>query len=115
MKIFVFCLLGVAIAAGCVVSAPQTRMKTTNNAVHIVGQKPQGCKFLAGISGSQNDAGRNWSEEWLDNIRTDAQRLGGNVVYLRAARAGGHGSSDEYFNDFYVGGVQYGGLVYKCP
>ncbi len=115
MKYGFLCMAFCMMTAGCVVGAPQPRSKAQTVQIKIVGQKPQGCVFVAGILGDQNDSGRGWTDTWLDNIRSNAQRLGGNVVYLRTARQDGLSASDEYFRDFYVNGVQYGALVYKCP
>lgn len=102
------------VLGGCVV-VPQTKVSQTNNEVKIVTQKPQGCQFLAGVLGDQNDVSGQWGEDMLANIRTNAANLGGNVVYLRSAAVAPAGASDEYFRDFYVDGVRYGGLIYKCP
>ena len=113
-KIVLFVSLAI-FSAGCVVGAPKTQTHTSGGSIQIVSQKPQGCTFIAGVMGEQSDVSWNWSEQWLENIRANAQRLGGNVVYLRSAKADGAGASDEYFRDFYVNGVQYGALVYKCP
>lgn len=106
-----FCLLGLT---ACVV-VPKGQASQSVSTVQIVTQKPQGCQFVAGVLGDQNDISRRWSEDMLNNIRTNAANLGGNVVYLRSAGAASAGASDEYFNDFYVDGVRYGGLIYKCP
>ncbi len=115
MKKFVRVVFSGVLLAGCVVGAPKTQTTVSTSNIQIVGQKPQGCAFITGVLGDQNDASWNWSEQWLENIRANAQRLGGNVVYLRSAQLAGPGASDEYFRDFYVNGVQYGALVYKCP
>ena len=109
--LMMFCLFGLA---ACVV-VPQVQNNQTGSDVKIVLQKPQGCTFVAGVLGNQNDVSAQWGEDMLDNIRNNAARLGGNVVYLRSAAVAPAGASDEYFSDFYVGGVQYGGLIYKCP
>ncbi len=115
MKTFVLVVFSGILLAGCVAGGPNIRSAVGGSNIQIVGQKPQGCVFIAGVLGEQSDLSRGWSEQWLENIRTNAQRLGGNVVYLRAAQAAEPGASDEYFRDFYVNGVQYGALVYKCP
>ena len=115
MKKFVRVVFSGVLLAGCVVGAPKTQTTVSTSNIQIVGQKPQGCVFIAGVLGEQSDLSRGWGEQWLENIRTNAQRLGGNVVYLRSAQSAGPGASDEYFRDFYVNGVQYGALVYKCP
>ena len=115
MKKIVLFVSFAILSAGCVVGAPKTQTHTGGSSIQIVSQKPQGCAFVAGVLGDQSGASWNWSEQWLENIRANAQRLGGNVVYLRGAKADGAGASDEYFRDFYVNGVQYGALVYKCP
>ena len=109
--LFVFCLFGLS---ACVV-VPQTKVSQTNSKVKIVTQKPQGCQFLAGVLGDQNDVSGQWSQDMLANIRNNAANLGGNVVYLRSAAVAPAGASEEYFRDFYVDGVRYGGLIYKCP
>ncbi len=113
----IFCMafsLGI-VAAGCVLTPAQPSASQTDVSVKIVGQKPQGCQFISGVIGAQNDASGQWSQQLLDNIRANAAALGGNVVYLRSARVAAPGASDEYFQDFYVDGVQYGALIYKCP
>lgn len=117
MKKFILFIFAGVLLEGCVVGAPKTQTYTSGSSSHIqiVSQKPQGCAFIAGVLGDQNEASWNRSEQWLENIRANAQRLGGNVVYLRGAQSAGSGASDEYFRDFYVNGVQYGALVYKCP
>lgn len=114
MKTKTILFIGLLALGGCVV-VPQTQVNQTNSEVKIVTQKPQGCQFVAGVLGSQNDASGQWGEDMLANIRNNAASLGGNVVYLRSASVAPAGASDEYFRDFYVDGVQYGGLIYKCP
>ncbi len=114
MKNKIILLAALFVLGGCVV-VPQTKVSQTANEVKIVTQKPQGCQFLAGVLGDQNDVSGQWGEDMLDNIRTNAANLGGNVVYLRSAAVAPAGASDEYFRDFYVDGVRYGGLIYKCP
>ncbi len=90
--------------------------------VKIVGVKPQGCQFVAGILGDQDggDPGHFiWMEkvtqEMREHLQNNAARLGGNVVYLRSAYMGKPDESTDYYQDFYINDIQYSALVYKCP
>lgn len=123
MKKMILFLLCAAFLAGCVVRGgqPQT-LSPQAQAVKIVGVKPQGCTFVAGVMGDENDGEPGvfpWAEsvtqEVSDNLKQNAARLGGNVVYLRSAYMGKPDVSNDYMRQFYINDVQYGGLVYKCP
>ena len=103
------------VAAGCVLTPAQPSASQTDVSVKIVGQKPQGCQFVSGVIGAQNDASGRWGEQMLANIRANAAALGGNVVYLRSAGVAPGSAPDLYDQDFYINGIQYGGLIYKCP
>ena len=102
--------------SGCVVKRGQPEgVSASAAAVKIVTQKPQGCQFLSGVLGAQEDVSLDWKGDMLDNIRSNAAALGGNVVYIRSAQPVMENAAEVYAQDFYVNGIQYGGLIYKCP
>lgn len=92
------------------------------SSVRIVSERPEGCTFKGGISGLENggEPGRTYIMDNIENrltasLKQSAQRMGGNVVYLSGAYMGKPEVSNDYLQEFYINGVQYGGLVYACP
>lgn len=123
-KTALFVLCACMALAGCVVrgAAGAQGLSPAAQNVKIVGVQPRGCEFVAGVMGDQNGGEPGvfpWVEsvtrEVSDNLKRNAARLGGNVVYLRSAYMGKPDVSNDYMQQFYINGVQYGGLIYKCP
>ncbi|MBR3632062.1 MAG: DUF4156 domain-containing protein [Elusimicrobiaceae bacterium] len=123
-KISCFLLCVFAFLSGCVLrmnQAPQVDSAAAA-AVQIVSVEPQGCEFLAGVTGDQNggEPGHfKWEKSVTERVQTDlknnAAKLGGNVVYIRNAYMGAPDRSDDFYSPFYINGVQYNGMIYKCP
>lgn len=119
---FYLLVLCAAVLTGCVVRASSVQDNPAAANVKIVSVKPQNCQFVAGVMGDQNGGEPGvfpWAEsitqDVADNLKQNAARLGGNVVYLRSAYMGKPDVSADYMRDFYINDVQYGGLIYKCP
>lgn len=121
-KLFLaFALFGVS---GCILRAMLEPKEPTPQAqaVQIVAVEPKGCRFIASVTGDQNGGEPNRflledqiSAEVALNLKNNAARLGGNVVYLQSAYMGRPDISDDYASPFYINGVQYQGQVYACP
>lgn len=87
-----------------------------------IGKAPAHCKLIAGIMGAENPAasGRLLSQQALDteiirDLKNNTVRLGGNMVLVFGYGSERLNVGEDYDEQFYVNGVRYPALVYKCP
>ncbi|RAX56504.1 hypothetical protein CCZ01_09275 [Helicobacter monodelphidis] len=124
-------LIGTLMLAGC--STQPTLLQEEAKAVQIVYEKPQNCTYLGEVSGYKKQrmladfkASLQEMKEYAKNdLRNNAHKKGGNIVFIHQASKNDAQSSSFYLQagsvavpmtgESYVNEMLIEGLVYHCP
>ena len=115
-------ILSSILCALCLSACAATELTPSAQEVRIVTQEPQGCKYLGEVTGNQGNAftggftsNANLETGARNDMKNQAQKLGGNTVQMLTNRAGQTGSFGQGSGAMEQTNVTYSGIAYSCP